>query len=375
MPKYKGLSLSRFVASILPETMQAYGERLSQIFSEGPVLPAGWELINGEALQHYMDQPENAEVAAVVRQDFQRVNSIADEGTPTLVRAYQKYGIALPGEETPEQLAMRLFLKHPDAFDFAWSRYLLYGSAARLSVHFMRLGDLKISKEQLALFEYEVKRWFADQAKGEQCIVRQFEDCGEIVILIQHGTYMKAQPFWKDGEVSIVSLRPALEDVLVYEPDTSFLRIRALLPKDRDQYLSLFASSIAGDPSLCDPAVTGQVFTLAPVQDGSFDYGGAEYITGVELRRVKMRLYGSTKLVADLRSPDLLRSFRDDLPGLNVRSGDLLLVRLQFHLTYPNERPTTVTFTIEPPATTDLPERRHAEDILKYLDEQGVKLR
>ena len=367
MPKHLGLDLDRFVNAVAPPLLNHYVERLAQ--QNGPT---PWEVFNGPALQHYLVQPENAEIAAVIREDLQCVNDVALYGMGTLVRACQKYRVDFPPNATPETIGMSLFLDHRDAFDFAWSRYLLYGSPANLSVHPMDLGHLRIGADQLASFRGAVQRWFAEQAKGEECIVRVFEDDGETVILISHGAHMKAIPFWKDHEISITSLRPALEDVIVYEPDTSLVRIRAALSKDRRQYLRLFASCIAGNEALADAA---EMFTLAPLQAGTFNFGGEGPIVGIELRKVRMKLHGATKVVAEFTSPDVLNSFHYDLPGLGIASGILLLARFCFHIHFAGQRRTTVTFNVDPPSITNLAERRYSDLIMKYLERQGVKLR
>jgi hypothetical protein len=368
MPKHLGLDFDRFVNAVWPPLLDRYAKRFGA--ENGP---SPWEVFNGPAFNHYLTQPENAEVAAVIRQNLQSVNDVAQYGMGTLVRACQKYHVDFPPNATPETIAMSLFLDHRDAFDFAWSRYLLYGSPANLSVHPMELGHLRIGADQLASFRGAVQRRFAEQAKGEQCIVRVFEDDGETAILISHGAHMKAIPFWKDDEISWTSLRPALEDVIVYEPDTSLVRIRAGLPNDRREYLRLFAACIAGNEALADN--DAEIFTLAPLQKGTFNFGGEGPIVGIELRKVKMKLHGATKLVAEFTSPDVLASFRYDLPGLDIDSGILMLARFRFHIHFTGERARTVTFNIEPPTITNLAERRYSDLIMKYLERQGIKVR
>jgi hypothetical protein len=367
MPTHLGLDLDRFVNAVWPPLLNLYAERLG--VQNGP---DAWQVFNGPALQHYLAQPENAEVTALIRHDFQCVNDVALYGMGTLIRACEKYRVEFPPNATPETIAMSLFLDHRDAFDFAWSRYLLYGSPANLSVHPMELGHLRIGADQLAAFRAAVQRWFAEQAKGEHCIVNEYQDDGDTVILIRHGTHFRTIPFWKDAEVSMASFRPALEDAIVYEPDTSLLRIRASLAKDRRHYLLLFATCIAGNEALADAA---EIFTLAPLQRRTFNFGGEGHIVGVELRKVRMKLHGATKVVAEFTSPDVLNSFRYDLPGLEIDSGILTLARFCFHIQFPGERPTTVTFNIEPPTITNLAERRYSHLIMKYLERQGVKLR
>ena len=76
--------------------------------------------------------------------------------------------------------------------------------------------------------------------EGQQCRVRRFMDGEEAVILVQRGTYVQTVPFWNGDQIAMQSFRPAVEDVLVWEPE-GFLRIRSSLPGDRRAYLYQFA--------------------------------------------------------------------------------------------------------------------------------------
>ena len=67
-------------------------------------------------------------------------------------------------------------------------------------------------------------------------------------------------------------------------------------------------------------------------------------------------------------------AFEKDLGTLKISSGVLLLASFRFYLEYEDQRPTTVTFEIEPPSKTDLTKSRHREVIEKYLVKQKVKL-
>lgn len=373
MLKHGGLSLARFVEAIPPDLLNEYVGRLAQSAPPNATLPGGWQLLNAPALSLYLNVPENAEVAAIILEDFQRVNDIAQDGAGVLVRACIKYKVVLDSQ-VPETMAMQLFLNYSEAFEFAWSRYLLYGSTARLSAHPLPLGDLIVKPEQVTRFETGVRAWFASQAKGEQCLVKSFEDTGQSVVLIQHGTYVQTVAFWDRDQVKLTSFRPALEDVLLYEPDTQTLRIKAGLAKDRDEYVRLFAVCMGGNERLAEAALRGEVFSLSPIEQGEFDFNGDGPITKVELRRVRMTVYGVTNLIADFRSPDILQSFGRDLPGFGISSGVLTLARFRFYVHYPGERPTTVTFSVEPPSRTDLAERRYTDLILAYLRQQGIQL-
>lgn len=88
-----------------------------------------------------------------------------------------------------------------------------------------------------------------------------------------------------------------------------------------------------------------------------------------------MKLHGVTRPAIEIRSADLVQSFQFDLGGLRLRGGTLLAARLRFVFRFPGQRRTPVTFTIQPPATCELAERKYADLIIGYLRLQGVMLK
>lgn len=181
--------------------------------------------------------------------------------------------------------------------------------------------------------------------------------------------------FWDGEELRTQSFRPAVEDVVVFETDTGLLRVRASYPTEREKYLYLFAAHLLGDASLADDAMNTELFSLEPIRTGAFRYGGEGQIVGVDLIKARLKLFGAAETVIDIRSADVLDSFRRDLHGLSLQSGLLLMARLRFRIKLPREPERTLTFEIEPPGRTDLVERRHADLVLRYLERQGVMLR
>lgn len=369
MGKHRTLSLEAFVKSISWEFFRRYFDKHVK------KAPQEWVLINADAMQQFLDDPVNAEDAGNIQEDFQRINDIAQEGMNILVRTCQKYNIEIVPDENPAQLSMRLFLDYSEAFEFAWSRYLLYDSAARLSIYPLHnVESLVIGSTEIEAFQEGVQRWFAELAKGDKCRVRPYEDQGEIVILVRHGAYIRTVPFWEGDDVSFNSFRPAIEDVLVYDPTKSQLFIKSALAKDREQYLRLFASCIVGDERIADQAIKDEIFTLAPLQQGSFNFSGGGPIIKIDLVKIRMKLYGVSSPVIDLRARDIQDAFKHDLGSLTINSGVLTMARFHFHLRFPNHKLIKVTFEIEPPSRTNLAQKRYAQVIEEYLLEQGVKL-
>jgi hypothetical protein len=369
MPKHRGLTLKKFVHAIPWDLFERYFAAL-----EWENQPSGWVFLNHRAMEEFLERPENAQVRGIILEDFRRINDICEQGMNLVVRAHQKFNLDFDPNGPRQELAMRLFLDHREAFGFAWSRYLLYASSSRLSLHKIPSDRVVIGKNELEAFRDEVRRWFADLAKGDVCSVRYFEDAGDSVILVSHGSYIRTIAYWEGDKIALNSFRPASEDILVYDPEDAVLSIKASLDKDRRQYLRAFAKCIAHDESLVEEAMRERMFSLMPLQDGTFDFGGDGSISRIELLKVRLKLHGPGDPVIEVKSGDVLETFAQDLKGLSLASGELTFARFRFHLRLQGERTAEVTFEIEPPSRTDLAQKRYADIIENYLVQQGVKL-
>ena len=367
MPTHRNLNLKTFLSAISPDLLERY---LGHFTWESK--PQGWAILNADALQEILDQQENAEFRGVVQEEFRRINDICARGMNLVVMAYKRFGLELLEDRSAQELSMRLFLDARDAFEYAWSRYLLFGGAPKLSVLALGAGRLEVSVDQVNRFEEDLRDWFAGDAKGE-CHVKRFDDAGETVILISRGSYMRTVACWKEDEIAFTTFRPASEDVLIYDHETSQLTMKAGLAKDRERYLSAFATHVAGDPDLAERAAKGHVFSLAPIQDESFDYGGDGVVASIDLLKVRLKFDGSEEPEIEIKSDDVRRTVDRYLKG-SLASGKLTYAKFRFHLRPTGGRPTRVTFEVEPPSRTDLAQKRYADIIERYLEEQQVKL-
>ena len=272
---------------------------------------------------------------------------------------------------------MRLFLDHKEAFEFAWTRYLLYSSSSMLSYYNVPADKINICADTLEDFHQEIAKWFSGLAKGDVCEVHCFEDGGEKVMLVSHGSYIRTVSYWDGNRIAFRSYRPASEDILVYSPQESLLKIRAGLEKDRDEYRSAFLARMASDAAAADALAAQEIFTLTPLQEGKFDFtGDGKLIARIDLLHVRMKLFGVGSPMLEVKSHDLMWTFDKDLGDLSLDSGRLVFARFRFHLVPERaKRPIKVDFKVEPPARTDLAQKLYADIIEGYLMEQGVKLR
>ncbi|MFH1486086.1 MAG: hypothetical protein ABIH46_08450 [Chloroflexota bacterium] len=370
MTKHRGLNLDKFVSAMPWELFQRYFRSLEL---EEPDLD--WVFVNAEAMDEFLNRPENGDARAAVMEDFQRINDICKQSMSMLVREYNKLGLKLSPDPTREEMAMRLFLDNGHAFEFAWTCYLFSHAGAKASIFDVPIEELEFGSKKVRAFLGDMKKWFEKCAKGDVCEVRCFEDEGDILILVAHGKYKHNFALWEGDRIVFKSFRPASEDVLKYDPKKSRVNIRATLPKDRNKYLESFLTNFAKNPQPAAQPSKSEIFSLAPIQNGTFDFAGdGREIRGVDLLKVRLKLEGGSEPVIDVKSEDIMWSFERDLGGLSLSSSALTFARFRFRLQPEGRKPIAITFEIEPPAWTNLAEKRYADIIERFLEEQGVKI-
>ncbi len=368
MPKHRGLNLAKFLKALDYALLDQY---FVALVSEDNLPQRIW--MNDELLKQFLEDPKNALTRGIVLEHFQRINDLARAGKSTLVWIYNRSSLSWSEDETPANMAMRLYLEHSDKFKFAYALYQWYNCPSRMSEFRMPIQEFALTEERLATFKQEVTAWFAGLAKGDTTDIKFYDQDGTTVILVTHGTYIHTVAEWQGDQVEIRSFRPATEDILMYNPEQGLLRIKATLEKDRKQYVQSFASHILEDISVVEEAEGQPAYTLEPFQTGEFDFAGNEAVRKVILLEAKLQLPSETEPRLHVKSKDVRRTLGSELEGINLRMGELKYVKLRFQLRIDGED-TQETVEICPPERSDLPGAKHEEVIASYLREQGVKL-
>ena len=364
MPRHRSLTLRKFVDSIDHQLMERYFTTKFSTYK----LPVHI-ILDAETVEDFMQDPRNIEAKGLIKEDFSRINDICDKGKNHVVRSYRFHEIPIDGKLTPQGLAMQLFLDHPEAFDYAFAWHCYYNSSSKMSHHNIP-GDFELSDKQIESFQKDTKDWFENLAKGEECQVQTYNEDGQTVILVKHGSYVQTIAHWKNDEIETISYRPAHEDLLLYDKDKGLLSIKARLDKDRQEYIRLFSKHLMQDESLADRDDLNKIYSLQPLQDGSFDWNGNEHIRQIILTKIKFVLRDSTNTVLEIKSDDVRKSL--DMLGYK-KLGLLISVRFRFVLDI-DGKTRKVSFMIAPPDVSDLSRKKYSDIISSYLTKQGVKL-
>jgi len=366
MPRHRSLNLKRFVDSIPGNLMEQYLFRAcNKIFR--------LEAYDYEVVDRFLESLTDQELKHSILEDFTHINDIGEKVMNILVKAVDKYGIETTGEETKQELAMHLFLNHPEAFAYAYDYYCLFNATSKMSYHKMPPSDCVITPEKIGKFKERIIEFYSNLAKDHECLVRHYDEIDQVVIVVIHGSYPRSVSTWQRGDLDTIFFRPAKEDILQFNKKVSLLSIKAPYKKDKINYINAFQQTILEDNSQLDDSERDATYTLEPLQKGIFNYAGNEVIESITLLEVKLAIRGSTNPEITIRSSDVLKTLRDDIAGIDLGSGDLVHVKLMFRLEA-DGKSRKVAFEITPPNVTDLTTKKYADVISAYLTENGVKL-
>jgi len=153
MPRHRSLTLKKLVAAIDPELMERY---FTEKLPENTKLPLRFTM-SLKTIEVFMEDPRNAEAKGFVLQEFRKINDICEKGKNLVVKAYKYFDIPWDYRLAPENLAMKLFLDHPQAFDYAYAWYCYYHVSSKMSHHRIP-GDFKVIETKLNAFRAEIKQ-------------------------------------------------------------------------------------------------------------------------------------------------------------------------------------------------------------------------
>ena len=368
MPLHRSLTLRKFVESVENSLIERYfTEKLKDVKLPPHII------MNIEAVEKFMGDTRNAVARGLIVQDFRKINDLCEKGSSLIVNAYKKYSIPRDDRLKIQGLAMKLFLDHEEAFDYAYTWYSYYHTSSKVSEHNM-LGDFVLTKKKMDDFLKDTRKWFSDLAKGPECIMMHYDEQDTTVILVEHGSYVRTMAYWKDDKIELISFRPASEDILLYKKKENKLSIKASLQKDREQYIKSFSRLIMGDESLAESKDRDTVYSFEPLRNGKFSWSGTDIIKEIILTEIKIEIPGSTEAVVRIRSKDVLKTLEEDIHNISLDSVKIKCVRFRFTIEIDGKKQ-PVSFMIEPPDVSDLAQKRHEDIISDYLKKQKVKLK
>ena len=358
MPEHRSLNFQSFISAVDLSLLDQYFQRLLQRES----LSSGLEVTDPEQVLLILDQAEEP-VRAVVLEDFRRINDICHRDLSLPFTAAARFDVPVAADQKPQTTAMKLFLDHPRAFNFAWALYSYQASWGNISQHWLQKLDIHTDGETVTNFTNEQEQFFSGRNQGSECRVSFYDEGRRLLILILHGSHIRTVTCWQDRELTMNSFRPACEDVLTYDKERAVLSVKASAGSDREHYVRSFARVILGNESLADSPQRDLIYTFEALREGSFAWSSSRKVSTVELVEAKLRLShpGSPSVVI----------YGD---GIDLSQGEIVTMKLRFTVSE-NGKQEPVVCSITPPCITDLVKKKCADSVSEYLRHKGILLR
>ncbi len=372
MPAYRSLSLRRLITALNDSDTSLLPRYFLRMMTEEQI-PSHLSVMDYDNISSFLETINNEWVRSTIYEDFRRINDICEQKASLLVWASRLFQIQTSPQETMPALAMRLFLDYPQAFEHAWRIFSLHASSKKVSCHNLPYRSLQVNPEKLEAFEKEIKKYFSDSAKGEECHVHFFDEGDQMILLVERGSYIHTLTYWENGEIKVKSYRPAEEDLLTYDRKYGQLYIQTPCPTDMEQYIRSFAKTFIGDPLLAERPDRDRAYVLDSIMKESFSWAGNEYIKSIVPVEGKLRIKGATEALVEIRSKDLRLTLEQDLLSSGLSFMDLIDIKFRIILETQGKEE-KVTFGIAPSYSTDLLKKKHADIISAYLRENGVQL-
>jgi len=370
MPRHRELNLKKFEVSVGSDLIGRY---LKKKLPDQRMLPPKIT-IDGNFLKKFTEALQSQGQEVLVKEmleDFTKIYDTGQKSMNILVRSADLHNIEHSGKEKKAGMAMRLFLDPSDAFQYAHDLSCYFAPSSKIREYKVENALFKSPESKLSDFKEMISSFYGKQEKGYNVALRDYEDGPEYIIVVDRGSYIQVKGIWENGEIKTITYRPANEDVLIFNRKTSILSIKAPYDKDRKNYRAAFYKAFFGGDIEPEPEPDA-LYTLKPVQDGSFNYDGDETIRHVILLSVKLQFPGKSSVI--LTSEDLLDSLDYEFSDYSLKSGEMVHAKFRFRVIL-EDKEKNVTVEISPPNVTDLYKKQYADIISDYLIKQKVKLK
>ncbi|GEM_PF-1050209 len=363
------LDLEKFIRAIPQGLLQEYVAQKTQ--EVGQEILAGE--INADRMLSFLN--DDSGIKGEIHQDLIEINDLCGRSMNILMDLAAVQRVPINKKESAEEFSMRIFLKHKTVFDYAHDRFYLQHCSGKVSDHKIDAKNIDLTEQKNSNFREKCKAHFAESLMGHNCKIRFHQKGNILMVAVIHGSYKKSVSSWGDDamrDTSVITYRPAKEDILEYNVGEKKLRVKAS-NNDREFYIEAFCKDIICDKSQIERVDRDKTFDLSILQQPGFRFELDQDVQGVYLREVKVKLMDNSRTDVILRSNDVLSSHRDKVTGMWLTAGVIVHAKFLFILKIEGKQK-KVGFIITPPNASDLNKKKYASLIISYFERIGLKL-
>jgi hypothetical protein len=332
--------------------------------------------------------------------DLHRIAEIADaNGLQIILENAARHKVSLlPVDETgqviearqePKHIALKVFLDHPDIFNSSVDM-LAYRSLSSFS-EFAGLAEgieAEVNEKTLTAFQDKAAAIFEANMLGRFCEAQSYDDDGDLNIVVTHGTPFKTTETLAGGQKrEVISFRELGHAVVIYTPSSGILKIGRIAKAQREQIAEIFAAEFLGKPGFFSAPDAQNLYTLAPVERGGFDFAIDHdfdpgivrvRITEIQVNRIATdHASGKTMVLHSMVARDgrdnALARLGEHSKGIMLSSPDWQVnhIVIKVHFNTGAKQPAKVTVKLKAPAAPMFKRQRFEGRIMTLLRRNG----
>jgi hypothetical protein len=350
-----------------------------------------------QAVQDFFAGPEENYPEGLVA-DLHRIKEVGNTtGLDIILQQAARYGVQLitdtgdDGHEShqePKQVALRVFLDHPNVFDAA-SDIMAVMARTSLAEFIGRDEGIEavMDEHTKAGFETAAALMFEQDMRSDYCRVGWYDDADELVLVIAHGSPITTTPIVQSDEERVISFRAAEHAVLSYSATSGLLKIGGIAKARRADLAELFAEKILGKPGFFADDDAQNLYTLEPIQRVGFGFTFNHAFDPL-IQRVQITEVQVDRVGADLKTGEThtFYSFlaRDGRDNALARLGEMMHgarlgadwrlnhIVLRVHFATAGARAKKVTVKLKPPAHAMFKRQQFEARIMTLLCRNGL---
>lgn len=349
------------------------------------------------AVQDFFAGPEENYPEGLVA-DLHRIAELGNAaGLEIILQQAARLGVRLSAkaeeneyetQQEPKQIALRVFLDHPDVFDAASDMMALMARTSLAEFIGRDEGvDAVMDERTKAEFEAATASMFEQDMRSKYCRVGWYDDSDELVLIIAHGSPITTTPIVQRDEERVISFRAAEHAVLSYNSTTGLLKIGGVAKARRADLAELFADKILGKPKFFAGDDAQNLYTLDPVQRAGFGFAfNHDFDPGIQ--RVQITEVQVDRVGADPKTGET-RTFysyvaRDGRDNALVRLGEMMRgarlgsdwrlnhIVIRVHFATGGKSAKKVTVKLKPPAHAMFKRQQFEGRIMTLLRRNGL---
>lgn len=325
--------------------------------------------------------------------DLHRVAALGTrEGLEVLLQQFRRCQLPVPGVRAgaadPKELALMALLAHPAVFDAAEHLLELMQTTGIAEFDGASEGvEAQVTEETQGAFRRMAASIFDAGLHGDYCKVEPYDDDGDIMLVVSHGTPITTTTVVREGAGHPVALQTIGQAILSYSSTAGRLKLAGVTRARQAALAETFAATLLARPGFFRGPDARNLYTLSPIERAWPDFRITHAydrrirsvgIVEAQVDRISRDLFGEIdkvewSLVARDSQDCALARLRESRCGVEFESGNWRVghVVLRVKIDAGRPSPASVTVKVKPQSSASFKRHRFEGQVMELLERNG----